>query len=66
MSLSDFCRFLLCICGWERRGDRGGWGEGRGAREGGIEGGRVTSYDWLGGGGWPVSCHIHTQGAVNC
>ncbi len=32
MYLSDFCRFLLCICGWERRGERGA-GEGEGARE---------------------------------
>ncbi len=38
MYLSDFCRFLQCTCGWERRGD-GGAGEGRGARERGIEGG---------------------------
>jgi hypothetical protein len=30
--LSDFCRFLLCTCGWER-----GAGEGEGARERGIE-----------------------------
>ncbi len=22
MYLSDFCRFLLCTCGWERRGER--------------------------------------------
>ncbi len=28
--LSDFCRFLLCTCGWERRGERGA-GEGEGA-----------------------------------
>ncbi len=35
MYLSDFCRFLLCTCGWERRG-RGGAGEG-GARVRGIE-----------------------------
>jgi hypothetical protein len=34
--LSDFCRFLLCTCGWERRGERGA-GEGEGARERGIE-----------------------------
>ncbi len=34
--LSDFCRFLLCTCGWERRG-RGGAGEGEEARERGIE-----------------------------
>jgi hypothetical protein len=56
MYLSDFCRFLYL---WER-GGIGGAGEGRGARERGIEGGRVTSYDWLGGGGWPVSCQIHS------
>ncbi len=36
MYLSDFCRFLLCTCGWERRGERGGWRRG-GARERGIE-----------------------------
>jgi hypothetical protein len=30
MYLSDFCRFLLCICGWERRGERGGWRRGGG------------------------------------
>jgi hypothetical protein len=24
--LSDFCRFLLCTCGWERRGWRRGGG----------------------------------------
>ena len=35
MYLSDFCRFLLCTCGWERRGERGA-GEGEGARERGI------------------------------
>jgi hypothetical protein len=35
--LSDFCRFLLCTWGWERRGERGGAGEGEGARERGIE-----------------------------
>ncbi len=34
--LSDFCRFLLCTCGWERRWERGA-GEGEGARERGIE-----------------------------
>ena len=34
--LSDFCRFLLCTCGWER-GGRGSAGEGEGARERGIE-----------------------------
>jgi hypothetical protein len=28
--------FLLCTCGWERRGERGA-GEGEGARERGIE-----------------------------
>ncbi len=22
MYLSDFCSFLLCTCGWERRGER--------------------------------------------
>ncbi len=52
MYLSDFCRFLLCTCGWERRGERKGErrverrgarmverrGE-RGPRVGGIEGG---------------------------
>jgi hypothetical protein len=32
MYLSDFCRFLLCTCGRERRGERGA-GEGEGARE---------------------------------
>ncbi len=26
MYLSDFCRFLLCTCGWETRGDGGGGG----------------------------------------
>jgi hypothetical protein len=31
MYLSDFCRFLPCTYGWERRGI-GGAGEGRGAR----------------------------------
>jgi hypothetical protein len=36
MYLSDFCRFLLCTCRWERRGERGA-GEGEGARERGIE-----------------------------
>jgi hypothetical protein len=36
MYLSDFCRFLLCTCGWERRGERGA-GEGGGARERGID-----------------------------
>ncbi len=25
MYLSDFCRFLLCTCRWERRGERGSW-----------------------------------------
>ncbi len=30
MYLSDFCRFLLCTCRWERMGERGSW-------EGGIE-----------------------------
>ena len=34
--LSDFCRFLLCTCEWERRGERRA-GEGEGARERGIE-----------------------------
>jgi hypothetical protein len=34
--LSDFYRFLLCTCGWERMGEEGGWRE-RGARERGIE-----------------------------
>jgi hypothetical protein len=33
MYLSDFCRFLLCTCVWERRGERGA-GEGGKAREG--------------------------------
>jgi hypothetical protein len=33
MYLSDFCRFLLCICGWERRGERGA-GEGGGLEKG--------------------------------
>jgi hypothetical protein len=28
--LSDFCRFLLCTCGWERGGGRGGLEKGRG------------------------------------
>ncbi len=28
------------------------------------KGGKVTSYDWLGGGG-AVSWHLHTQGAVH-
>jgi hypothetical protein len=32
MYLSDFCRFLLCTCGWERRGEREG-GEGGGGLE---------------------------------
>ncbi len=32
MYLSDFCRFLLCTCEWERRGERRA-GEGEGARE---------------------------------
>jgi hypothetical protein len=36
MYLSDFCRFLLCTCEWERRGERRA-GEGEGARESGIE-----------------------------
>jgi hypothetical protein len=36
MYLSDFCRFLLCTCEWERRGERR-TGEGEGARERGIE-----------------------------
>jgi hypothetical protein len=36
MYLSDFCRFLLCTCEWERRGERRA-GEGEGARERGIE-----------------------------
>jgi hypothetical protein len=36
MYLSDFCRFLLCTCEWERRGERGA-GEGEGARERRIE-----------------------------
>jgi hypothetical protein len=31
MYLSDFCRFLLCTCEWERRGERRA-GEGKGAR----------------------------------
>jgi hypothetical protein len=35
MYLSDFCRFLLCTCEWERRGERRG--EGEGARERWIE-----------------------------
>jgi hypothetical protein len=41
-------------------------GEGRG-RVRDTNGGNPASYDWLGGGGqagWPVSCHIHTQGTV--
>ncbi len=49
MYLSDFCRFLLCTCGWERRGERRGErrverrGERRGergawSREGGARG----------------------------
>ncbi len=37
--LSGFCRFLLCTCGWERRGVKdggeGGWSRG-GARGRGI------------------------------
>ena len=38
MYLSDFCRFLLRTCEWERRG-RGGAGEGGEgeARERGVE-----------------------------
>jgi hypothetical protein len=36
MYLSDFCRFLLCTCEWERSGERRA-GEGEGARERGIE-----------------------------
>jgi hypothetical protein len=28
--LSDFCRFSLCTCEWERRGERGGWRRGGG------------------------------------
>jgi hypothetical protein len=36
MYLSDFCRFLLCTCEWEKRGERRA-GEGEGARERGIE-----------------------------
>ena len=36
MYLSDFFRFLLCTCEWERRGERRA-GEGEGARERGIE-----------------------------
>jgi hypothetical protein len=35
MHLSDICRFLLCTCGWETRGERGD-GEG-GDREKVIE-----------------------------
>jgi hypothetical protein len=70
MYLSDFCRFLLCTCGWKRRGERGerGAGEGRGARERGIEVGRVTSYDWGGGGGGrSAATYTHrAQLTVNC
>jgi hypothetical protein len=36
MYLTDICRFLLCTCGWERRGERGA-GEGGGGRERVIE-----------------------------
>ncbi len=32
--LSDFCRFLLCTCGWERKG-RGELEKGRGLERGG-------------------------------
>jgi hypothetical protein len=28
--LSDFCRFLLCTCGWERRGEGECWNRGGG------------------------------------
>ncbi len=34
MYLSDFCRFLLCTCGWERRGERGAGGLERGGWNG--------------------------------
>jgi hypothetical protein len=51
MYLSDFCRFLLCTCGWERRGERGA-GEGEGARERGIE---CILYGYS----WCVNC-THT------
>ncbi len=34
--LSDFCRFLLCTCGWERRVERGGWRRGGGLDRGGY------------------------------
>jgi hypothetical protein len=36
MYLSDFCRFLLRTCEWERRGERGA-GEREGDRERVIE-----------------------------
>ncbi len=48
MYLSDFCRFLLCTCGWERRGERGAW-SGGGAKGRGIEGilyGYCSARDW--------------------
>jgi len=49
---------LLCYGdhSWAQFGGGGrGWVRDR-------KGGKVTSYDWL---GWPVSWHIHTQGAVH-
>ncbi len=41
--------------------ERGGWRGWGWVRE--RKGGKVTSYDWLGGGG--VSWHEHTQDAVH-
>jgi hypothetical protein len=41
-------------------GDWRGWGWVRDRK-----GGKVTSYDWLGGGRGAVSWHMHTQGAVH-
>jgi hypothetical protein len=50
-------------------GGRGGvWGLEKGARKRGIEGGRVTSYDWLGGGGGLAAATYtrRAQSTVNC
>ncbi len=41
MYRSDFCRFLLCTCGWGRRGEREGWSGG------GVEGGNRMYTVWV-------------------